>query len=130
MIYVLSSYPCPCRRTYEGLFRFDNDNAHIACVAHSVAQDGLWLNKSAQAISKIRHSCYFVKREDGDVETRKWSYVIMPLPESFQSEYDAAWRRLVRDDALLKLCFFGSAADGEHLETWYGRFIVDFDSIY
>lgn len=127
---ISSSHPSPYGGTYVCLSRFDDDNAHIACVAHSVVQDSLWLNKAAQAISKVRHSCYFVTKEDGNVETSKRFHVIMPLPESFQGEYDAAWRRLVRDDFPLKLRFFRSAADSEHLETWYNRFLVGFNATY
>lgn len=101
-------------------------------MVQSVTQDSLWLNKAAQAISNIRHACYFVKRDDKNdrnLETIRSSHVIMRLPESFRSEYDAAWRRLVRDDASLKLRFFRSAEGGEHLETWYDRFYFVFASL-
>lgn len=79
----------------------DDDNASITVMAHSVAQDIVWLDVAADEIRELNFPGYFVPTiKDEAPSAAKRYFAVVSLTPEFRASFDAAWRRLTKSETL------------------------------
>ncbi|EEU36367.1 uncharacterized protein NECHADRAFT_52518, partial [Fusarium vanettenii 77-13-4] len=112
-------------------FRHPDDLSHITSVVQAAVQDVLWIDDAVNEILAIRFPAYFVSPETSASEPRavegiKQFYIVVALTPQFRTEYDSAWRRLIKAEGFRVRLFNSHESLSPH-ETWNCK-IVEYPS--
>lgn len=105
---------------FRAAYSYDDDNSHVAVVAHFNAQESLWLDQAATAIRAEKFPAYFVPKDPelaDPADSKCRFYVIIPMTEGYRVRHQQVWAQLTRDGTC-KLGL-GPAASGKGELKWY-----------
>lgn len=105
---------------------FETDDNHVTAVAHAAVQDVMWLEDARVEIRDIKCSFYCVDEDP----IAKYPLAIVKLPPGFVQRFEAAWRRLMKEDTF-QICFHKSSEGDEETKLvaeWYVEDVLWFDT--
>lgn len=100
------------------ILRYEDDNAHLAVMTQAVVQDWLWIDEAAEQILASPFPAYLVPKTSESPEVARDFFVIVAFAEGFLQKYEAAWRRLAKDDETFKVVLYASADSKEPGVCW------------
>lgn len=95
-------------------------------MAHSQAQDVLWLDDAEKAISATMFRAYFVERGPGN---KSQFYAVVPLTPHFKTQHAQAWSRFTKNGDTFRLSLHHGSNDEDPAGSWQARLMGDPDRI-
>lgn len=105
---------------FKPSWSYHDDNAHLAAMTQSEAQDFMWLDRATDEIASEKSPVYFVESTPGN--TFRY-YVIMALSTTLWPKYKHALFRLTQDGSF-KLDLYNNRKDEVSCGEWDAK-IVD-----
>ncbi|KAH8902443.1 hypothetical protein BR93DRAFT_887046, partial [Coniochaeta sp. PMI_546] len=97
---------------------FENDTTHVTAVTHACVQDIMWLEEAIKTIRQIKVPVYFVCADGASPAEVKFAFAVVKLPAKFRERFDAAWRRLTKEETF-RLHLYGAWDDESPEGDWY-----------
>ncbi|GJD01850.1 DNA helicase [Colletotrichum higginsianum] len=103
------------KQSFNPATSFDDDNAHVTVLTHSVVQDQIWVSLAAREIAHERRPAYFVPVGPDSTEAY---YVVIPFEKEWREGHDGAWRRLIKNGTV-ELVLYKHFASKRKAGQWF-----------